>query len=407
MSSDGEYETTMQQTTGDIGNPGIPNSTGKENVGSGSNNNNSNLTKSETEVLRIKKTGKEIARKAIGAVHNYDKLLLKDIKANLLERDAELTILAGDFIDQEARIVRLRRTMMRMNREMTALKKASRDSADISRKLTDTLVHVTSQSVRGKSESDASMEADNIDPEEMADAGSEHGEATPDAKNGEPEVMDDEPGTACQKYFMGDPYYQESIKSLDLENLDMGHEAEEMVKPSEIDFDEEEVPFKYRVSPYLMGLITGRQKQTIRRIINQTSTEIEPISWAEDGRRQMGFKILGSQESIVKAINLMIDVVRTMDNYRAKRILKGHQMPEKKEPAPAKPATGKPKPTKPSTSKPEPAKASTSKGKTPTGKGKSSKNTGSKSSDNDICPRFSATGNCKYGSRCNKKHVRK
>ena len=154
-----------------------------------------------------------------------------------------------------------------------------------------------------------------------------------------------------------------------------------------------------------MGLITGRQKQTIRRIINQTSTEIEPISWSEDGGRQMGFKMLGSHESITKAIDLMVDVVRSMDVTRAQRIIKGHQRPEKsnvpKKPA-SKDATVKTT-SKPATSKPTPTSA--------TGKGIPGKRSGSKSSassvktsESVVCVHF-RRGNCKHGSRCRDRHV--
>ena len=38
----------------------------------------------------------------------------------------------------------------------------------------------------------------------------------------------------------------------------------------------------------------------------------------------MGFKILGATESIRKAINLMILVVKHMDNIRARKIISSH-----------------------------------------------------------------------------------
>ncbi len=385
------------------GNPGTPK---PDNTGAGNNN---NLTKSEAEVLSIKLTGKEIATKAIRIVHNYDKLLLKDIKANLLERDAELVVLAGDYIEQEARIGRLRRTIMRMNREMAAAKQDSKNSADMSRKLTETLVQVISQP-ESKAEPNSEGEKSQIN-EDDTDATSDHEGPDPKADEGsEPKI--DEPDTSdnIKKYFLSDPYYQECIKGVNLDELDMVHEADEMIKPADIDFDEEEIPFKYRVPPYLMGLITGRQKQTIRRIINQTSTEIEPISWSEEGRRQMGFKILGSHEAITTAIDLMVDVVRTMDVTRAQRIIKGHYRPEKAEPKPTpKAATSKSTP-KATTSKSTP-KATTSKPnpKAATGKGKSgnkggSKSTSGKSSESVVCIHF-RRGYCRNGSRCHDKHV--
>ena len=223
----------LQVDTGN-GNAGTPK---PDNTGAGSNNNN--LTKSEAEVLSIKLTGKEIATKAIRTVQNYEKLLLKDIKANLLERDAELVVLAGDYLEQEARIRRLRRTIMRQNRELVAAKQDCKGSAEVSRMLTETLVQVTAQPDRK-----AEPNPNGVDPqlnEDEADATSEH--EVPDPKVEEPSTSSED----TRKYFLSDPYYQESIKDVDLDELDMVHEADEMINSSDIDFEDEELPFRYRV----------------------------------------------------------------------------------------------------------------------------------------------------------------
>ena len=133
---------------------------------------------------------------------------------------------------------------------------------------------------------------------------------------------------------------------------------------------------KYPVPTHLMGLIMGRQKTTLRRIIHQTSTEIEPLSWVEDGERFMGFSIQGSPSAIENAIAEMIAAIKGMDVTRAIKIIKGHIKPEKKEDNQS---------TKTSTG----SKLSKPKYENPT--------------SSNICIHFKK-GNCRYGINCRRSH---
>ena len=106
--------------------------------------------------------------------------------------------------------------------------------------------------------------------------------------------------------------------------------------------------------------------------MNQTATEIEPISWVVGGKCVMGFKMLGSSASIKKAIDHMLLVVRKMDNAKAGKIINSHLV-----------TLGIKKTEK--ASKPDPKEGAS----TSTSTSKSSK----------ICVHYTK-GTCTYGAKC-------
>ena len=164
----------------------------------------------------------------------------------------------------------------------------------------------------------------------------------------------------------------------------MENEVKTMTPLSQCDIPEDE-PFLYAVPMHLMGIIIGRQKVTLKRIVNQTATEIEPISWVVNGARTMGFRILGAPEAISKAINQMILAIKFADNVKARKLIEAHLVTQGvKKPALTKKSTPAKKPApvkKQVTAKPD----------------KEQKPGGSKSGK--VCVYY-AKGSCTHGPNC-------
>ena len=268
-------------------------------------------TKSEAELVkRNVKKGHDIAKRVTQYTYDYKGKTPAQLKALLQERDSELFILAEEFLDQEARILRLKAASQRKSREVDSMKQQANVSSELNTKLTEALL----QSVRSKSSAEPEPgTSDGTDGAGNDGAGNNSG--------------DDEPQIAGEpKTLYNLPEYQECIKRMNLEGLVMSNEADSMTRAIDVK-PVEGTPLRYIVPMHLMGLIIGRNKITLNRIINQTSTEIEPMSWVENNERLMGFYILGSAAAIRSAINEMVAVVRNMDKTRAKKVIMSHLRP--------------------------------------------------------------------------------
>ncbi len=264
-------------------------------------------TKSEAELVkRTVKKGHDIAKRVVEYSYDYKGKTQAQLKSLLQERDSEMFILAEEFLDQEAKIQRLKAASQRKTREVAEMKQQAKESGDINSKLTEALLKSVS-----KADTDEPIPGSSSEPE--------GGEANSANNSG-----DEGPAIAGEpKALFSLPEYQERIRHMNLDELVMTGEAENMVPAMQAPEAVNGV-VRYPVPFHLMGLVIGRQKATLNRIINQTSTEIEPVSWVEDNIRHMGFYILGSPEAVRSAINEMIAAVRNMDKFRAKNIIKSH-----------------------------------------------------------------------------------
>lgn len=344
---------------------------------SGNESGSEQSSKSERSTLAILKTrGGVIAKKVISSpAPDYDKMRTKELlKAALLERDTELRTLAMDHNAQSDRIRALRSTISSKNMEIAQLKRTNKEANNRTNQLADALL------AANKSHGTMPIAPQN--------------EAVAEVKT---QIEGPKPGTSSNngtetvpepRSYSDDPKYQAAIQNLDLENLDMKHEAGAMTPADDITAADGE-KFRYSVPAHLLGFIVGRQKVTIRRISNQTSTEIEQCSWSvgdgADAERQMGFAIQGSVSSIKDAITAMIAVVADMEVDKASSLIKGHLK--------KKPANGDRKPKKiPGTTK-----------KPATTKQSAGNKSGSKFKKGPICPHY-VKGHCKYGIKCWHKH---
>lgn len=342
---------------------------------------------SEKSTLNLvsKTHGGRIAKLALErGVQDYEKLRTRELlKTALQERDTELKAVSMDHQAQADRIRALRCTVSAKNREIAQLKQTNKESTARANKLTDALLVEKNKTALIPSNED----------QEMSDM-------SETASKPEPEPR---PGTSADndvptpKSYVEEPCYQEAVQNVDLDSLDMAVEAANMMSAADITVTEG-VKFRYPVPTHLIGLIVGRQKVTLRRICNQTSTEIEQCSWAvTDGtteKRQMGFTILGSPAAIREAVDEMVTVIKVMDLPKAIKLISGHIKKPRD--------TAKMNPTK----KPS-ATTSVKPAKQPTGTSKSttnSKKSGSKSkSKGQICSHY-LKGQCRYGINCRKQH---
>ncbi len=277
---------------------------------------------SESAVLGIKPTkGHDIAKKAVEAKRDYKKHKLDQLKLAIVERDDELLLLAKEFlgqesklIDQEARINKLRRALNSKKKEVTSLITSTNEANARALKLTDALIgKVNKPSTSG----------------EGAEKGDDSNESNADTSGGTQKAPSAGPSAGSTPRSIFDyPEYQTKIKTLNLDQLCMKDEANTLITSEALNLNDE-TEIRYEVPMHLMGHVMGRQKATINRIVAQTSTEIEPISWVTDGReRLMGFKILGATADIKRAIDEIIKTIREMEDFRAVQILKGHIKPE-------------------------------------------------------------------------------
>ena len=242
-------------------------------------------------------------------------------------------------------------------------------------------------------------------------------DGTSDDKKPEPSTGSPEPEAKPEpnprsSFFVDDPEYQTSLKEFNYDELSMSAEADKMTPSDDVSF-EEDGSLKYAVPMHLMGLLVGRQKQTMRRIMNMSSTELEQGSWTHDGLRLMGFKMLGSTEGIKKAVDLMIATIRTMESDKAASLMRNHiripkktpkkkssKKPETKEPGanPKEPGANPKEPgAKPSKPAPAPKKAN--------GKKLGGRNPGGSGSKSEICPHY-LKGKCSFGIKCRNSHSR-
>lgn len=190
--------------------------------------------------------------------------------------------------------------------------------------------------------------------------------------------MADEPKVGENTFTIDDSEYQEALKDIKFDEFSTVEEANNMTPATEIIPDEKGKAL-YPVPIHLMGILIGRQRQTMRRIMMQTSTEMEQCSWVDNGKRIMGFSITGAAEAVKAAIDVMINTISDMEDQKATKFLKGHlRIPKKK----AGRGKANPKPT------PRPNAGT----KQPTGK-------------KEICPHF-LVGSCKFGVKCRSLHSR-
>ncbi len=327
------------------------------------------MPQSVVDVLKRNK-GHDIAMKVLGASHDYSKSKILELKTTVIERDSDLITISKQFLDQERRIKSLKLQVQGKNRELAKLKQEAKDSSDRAIRYADALIDSVGKVPKPPSDEKPGPSAPST-PSGEPDESEPSNPASPSAEK-------EEEHASVFHYEV----YKSKIRSLNLDELNMSEEADTMTKVEDCSISEDE-PLKYPVPPQLMGLLIGRQKVTLKRIVNQSATEIEPISWVEEGQRVIGFEILGSVEAISKAIGLMIRTVRSMDRIRAKRIIMGHiKTADKLEGRREEPH-----------GRDDPARKPNTQGK-PHPQGKP----GSKSFK--ICPQFSKKGHCSYGSTC-------
>ena len=327
------------------------------------------VPQSEQMVLGRRKSH-DIAMKAKALQTDLSKFkTVAQMKTLFQELEVEFSALAESFLTQESVVKRQKMTIMVKNREIAELKQSNKVAAKRSGLLTDALaVAVLNQMSEPKkpSESQAESVAASMD-------------AVPQSATSTSVNPEKEPSS-----IFGYSEYRDSISSIDLDQLDMENEAKTMTPVAQCDIPEDE-PFQYAVPMHLMGIVMGRQKVTLKRIINQTATEIEPISWVVNGSRVMGFKILGAPEAIAKAVNQMLLAVKFSDNVKARKLIAAHlvtQGAKKSEPTKKSTPAKKSVPTKkPETTKPE----------------EDQKHGGSKSGK--VCVYY-AKGSCTHGSKC-------
>ncbi len=272
--------------------------------------------KSEAEVIkRVVKKGHDIAKRAVEYTYDYKGKSQAQLKALLIERDNEMFVLAEEFLGQEARIQRLKAASLRKSKEVASMKQDAIESKDITNKLTDALL----KSVNGNA-------AESTEPKPSGSGEPDHADGSGSDNDSDEDDVFQGPMIAGEpRALFSDREYQQKIRQMNLDELDMNAEADSMTRA--IDINPEGNIFRYAVPMHLMGPIMGRQKATLRRIVNQTSTEIEPLSWVENNKRLMGFYILGAKDAIRAAVSEMIAVVRNMNKFKAKKIIKGHMKP--------------------------------------------------------------------------------
>lgn len=312
----------------------------------------------------------EIAERILSSEPDYEKLKTRDqIKAALVERDAELRVLSEEFQTQSDTIVSLRGTVQFNEGETARLKKENQVVTARANKLTDALLAAT---------------VDKTPADTAAPVTATYAEAVQEAKaSTSADDVHEEP-----KSYAEDPQYLAEIAKVDLDKLDLVAEAATMILSADITVEDGE-KFQYPVPVHLMGLLVGRQKATTCRIANQTSTEIEQGSWSvDDGNdttRMMGFIIQGSAEAIKSAIDAMIATVRNMGTEKASKLISGHLKRKSAD---------------------DNKKAKKAKQDDPTKKapgGQSGGKVGSKSKKTSLCPHY-IKGKCNYGVKCWNKH---
>ncbi len=231
------------------------------------------------------------------------------LKAALTSSDAALKLIATEFLKQNAKVKRLQRSVLLTTKKLNTAEKSAKEHSERSGKLMEALVASSLACSALSSKPSTSGESEKVETSKP--------ELDPEPT---PELVP-EPAPEPRSLFEHREY-QEKVKSMDLNQLDLDSEADAMVPPDHAVI--EDGATQYEVPMYLMGIIMGRQKITLNRLVNQTKTEIDPLSWVKDGNRVMGFKILGADDAIRHAIALMIQAVRNMNIDRAKKLLTGH-----------------------------------------------------------------------------------
>ena len=316
----------------------------------------------------------QLANVVVTEENDYSKrTTVTQLKATLTEKDDQLKLLAKEFLKQNAKVKRLQRTVLATTKKLSKAEQSAKEYEQSakeytvkSEKLTEALV----ASSLACSSALSSMSSPRPDPNTKEDSG---------RKDPEPELAP-EPAPVPAPIPEPEPRslfayreYQDKVKSLDLDNLDMHDEADSMVPPDLVEIDDGAA--RYEVPMHLMGVVMGRQKVALHRMINQSKTEIEPLSWVANDERVMGFSILGSDDAIRHAVTLMIDSVRKMSADRARKLLEGHLRSEARKPN-QRPSAG------PSS-------------------GASGSGSGSKSAK--LCDKFSR-GKCSLGNKCRFQH---
>ena len=334
--------------------------------------------------------GKSIANKIVKrrTSTDYKDLKTKEtLKKALLERDDELFVLARDYRDQAKKLKKLKQEMLLKKMEVSSLKVEAQEAKERA----DRMSHALTSSVENTSNLMASLSKANDKEQEKEEKENEREEeVSPKDDTASPKDDPAKPEDNPDAY-MRDPEYIRTIKQIDPASLDMILEADKMTPSAETEPVDGE-KFRYAVPMHLMGLILGKHRVTIKRIIHQTATEIEQCSWAEgvgnDARRVMGFEIIGSADAVRKAIDAMIKVVRESDAQKVSRILSGHIRAQEDPPKGGKPKKAKNQ----GAAKPGPRKSYGANPRKPYG-------------ENPIC-RFYRKGYCKYGIKCKESHSR-
>ncbi len=310
----------------------------------------------EESASRKRPNGEDIARKTLESDGPSDFKKLRSMEAlrnQLTEKDSDLQQLAKEFLQQQDTIKRLKNSVKSKSVEIAKLKLSNTDASKRIHRLTDALI---TSSVTAVKSSDPPQE----DGEKPSTSAGSSGEQP---VKGKPDETKPEP-----KSLVDDPLYQAAIKDVDLSDLNKEQQSQLMVQFDEISLNDQ-TSFRYPVPPHLMGVLVGKQKLTMSRIMRQTCTEIEQMSWVEgegaSAIRVMGFLIKGSTDAIGEAIDEMLKTVKEMDAQKAAKIIRGHIKPDRM--PDRKPVDG--------------------------GKGKKG----------EMCP-FFLKGNCKYGVKCRKSH---
>ncbi len=254
----------------------------------------------------------ELANQVVTGENDYSKQkTVTQLRATITEKDEQLKLLATEFLKQNTKVKRLQRSVVVTTKKLTVAEQSAREHTAKSEKLTEALM--ASSLACSALSSMSSPKPGPAPKEEPSKPGKPEPEPAP-AQEPEPEL---EP-----RSLFDHREYQDKVRSMNLDELDMNSEANSMCSPEMIEIDDGST--HYQVPMHLMGVVMGRQKVTLNRIVNQSKTEIEPLSWVVDGVRVMGFTILGSDDAIRHAVTLMIDAVRKMQADRAKKLLSGH-----------------------------------------------------------------------------------
>ena len=167
---------------------------------------------------------------------NYDKYNVAQLKTQLLNRDAELQVLAKGYLEKEARVVCLRNTITRLSIERAAIIQQNKDHTTMTRKLTNALELVANSIVQTKVDESAGPSSDAASDAAGPSraAVSEHGVEKPDASfeimavenpliQAPEEVAEEEAkqpddakpsGSGSVYRYIDDPCYQEELNMI-------------------------------------------------------------------------------------------------------------------------------------------------------------------------------------------------